>query len=436
MFRTLWLSLVGILLTVSGCSKKTVEVGDLPSQPVATRAAVKLNVLVIDDEKLAAGINLLRGEWSERSGGQIEVAEMSTDEFLAAEKLAADLVIYPSRYVGTLVGHKWLRVVRETLLTNPRFGFSDLLPLVRNRSIRFGEKIYGLSLGSPPLMIACPSDSLPLGGINLQTGLPLRSPHLRYRWAVESLVRGVSYTELKNDPAVLFDPQSMKPRIESPPFAKGLDEMLTVYRSRNFGKDNPFGIAWPTSHSYETDGAIAIQFLPFPKAPEVYRASRGSWEVNEATGSVTMLGFSGRSVSVLRASRNSASAFKLLVWLTSGEPAIQLSQRSDATIWFRTSQVSQSQKWLDRKNAAEGVAAEVTALLSGENCFLLPRIPGIDDYLQTLDHQIELAVHGEQSARETLALAAEQWQAITKQLGTQKQRAAYRQHLGFADLAE
>ncbi|NOY42943.1 MAG: hypothetical protein GXP26_14050 [Planctomycetes bacterium] len=442
MLRTLWLCLVCAAVATIGCNQKPAATVESLAKTPTTRAAVKLNIVVIDDEKLAAGINLLRGEWSERSGGQMVLSEMSSKELLAAESVSADLVIYHSRYVGTLVDRQWLRPIRNSLLKNPQFDFGDLLPLVRNRTMRFGGEIYALSLGEPPLMLSCPSDALPAKEVrqwqDLPFGLPSRTPELQQRWAVELLVRAVSYLPPNSDIAVLFDPRSMKPRIESPPFVKALDELLAVYRSDKSEEDeNQFGIAWPTSHSYEKAGeGAAIDFLPLPKASKVYRASRETWEANDAEEPATMLGFAGRSVSVLRSSRNSASAFKLLLWLASGDASIQLSQRSEGTIWFRTSQVAKARKWLAGQNVGEGATAAVTKLLSADNCFLLPRIPGIDDYLLTLDHEIEQAVSSESSAEEVLASVAAKWESITEQFDRKRQRKAYRQHLGFADFDE
>jgi len=429
-----------MVVATSGCGKKPKPVTDSVMQKPTPRAAVKLNVVVVGDEKLAAGVNLLRGEWAERSGGEISLRQMKTEEFLAADKISADLVIYPSRYVGTLVARDWVRPIRDSLLSESDFNFGDLMPLVRNRSIRYGEKYYALTLGEPPLMLACPQDSVPEnGGFQWQD---IQSPlHVGVfptpSW--ELLVRTVSYVSLRSDSAVLFDSHTMEPRLGVPPFERALSEMLTVYRTDNsVGSQDSIRIEWPTRHSYVAYGKKppTFDFLPMPQADEVYHASREVWETNDAEQPTTMLGFAGRSVSVLRASRNSASAFKLLLWLTSGDTAIQLSQRSEGTIWWRTSQVARAQNWLAGQNVGEGTAVAVTQTLSAENCFLLPRIPGIDEYLLTLDQEIEQATTSESTAAEVLAAVSTKWQVITEQLGVEQQRQAYRRHLGFADFAE
>ena len=65
-----------------------------PARRSSTSA--KLRLLVVGDSPLAQKITRLRGEWSARSGGSLEVSEMSPADLAKAKSLAADVVIYPS----------------------------------------------------------------------------------------------------------------------------------------------------------------------------------------------------------------------------------------------------------------------------------------------------------------------------------------------------
>ena len=368
-----------LYLLVVGCQEEQAN----PDQESAAppRAVVKLTVQVVDDSNLATGLNLLRGEWAERTGGQLVVEEATIGELLAAEKRSADLVVYPSRYVGTLAARDDLRPVRTSVLQSKAFAQSDLLPLIRNRVMPYGGKVVALSLGEPPLF-------------SLQ--------QLEHPAAGELLTRTIGYVNLTSRRAILFDPETMQPRISSPPFVRALEQMIKGQAS--------------------TD--------------EVYNDSLGIWEPKEVPTTPVMLGFSGRVMSVTRATRNAASAFNLLEWLASGQVATQLSQRSKATVWFRASQISEATEWTAGQGISHGAAQAITRQLSAENCFLLPRVPGIDNYLQALSAEVERALGGELTAEEALESAAQQWETITTQQNRDHQAAAYRKHLGYGEYAD
>jgi maltose-binding protein MalE len=143
-------------------------------------------------------------------------------------------------------------------------------------------------------------------------------------------------------------------------------------------------------------------------------------------------GFSGRLVSVTSTSRNAASAFKLLPWITSGSTGTQLSQRSKATLWCRASQVAQAEKWLDGESD-DNRTRWLTDMLSRGDAYVLPRIPGIDDYLAELETAITAAVGGEQSALDALTAAEQRWNSITEKLVREQQRIAFHRHLGLSE---
>ena len=74
------------------------------------------------------------------------------------------------------------------------------------------------------------------------------------------------------------------------------------------------------------------------------------------------------------------------------------------------------------------------AALSGEQCLLVPRIPGVDEYLAALDEAVEDAVRRQSVAAATRCKqAAEQWEQITDAHGRDAQRQAYLKHLGISE---
>ena len=444
--RRRYLVAIGLGLAISwGCARKGPSPAVEPGLTPTPRAAVQLTLLVVDDPELAAGARLLRGEWAERSGGELVVQEMTLDEMLVAKQLSADAIVYPSRHVGTLVARDWLRRVRDSVLKSDDFALGDLLPLVRNESMRYAGRIFGISLGEPPLVMAWQMSPiqnpptpdavalLPDTWEKLDRLLPLET--MEDDLAAELIVRAASYVDRQHRAELLFDPQSMAPRLTSPPVVRALERM--VARSNRTDRTDRTAartrFTWPTAG--ELEGESPWHFAALPQAASVFDSIRDRWEPQTGGRPLAVLGFAGRLVSVTRASRNATSAFKLLTWLTTGNRATQLSSRSHATVWFRNSQKVQASRWLADRGG-EQVARLVTRQLSSDNFYVLPRIPGIDRYLKSLNEAVAPAVRGELPADVALASAVAQWNALTESLGLQEQRLAYRGHLGFTEVVD
>jgi multiple sugar transport system substrate-binding protein len=128
------------------------------------------------------------------------------------------------------------------------------------------------------------------------------------------------------------------------------------------------------------------------------------------------------------------SAFKLAQWLTRGDVAVQLSSRSRSTLWYRASQASSYARWAKGETArdSETPVTEVIAdLLATDAPVMVPRVPGIDEYLDSLAEAVRTAPPGEAAATAALEQAAAKWETITNRLGRQSQAKSYRRHLGI-----
>ena len=329
--------------------------------------------------------------------------------------------------------------MRKSVLRDADLAMNDVYPLIRDRVLRYGNKVYALSLGEPPLLLAGPSaESIQLVGAweQLDFRLSSKGSTVTYPHVVELLARAIAYSQHRSRSAICFDVESMQPLLTTPPFVKALQQMC----SEQLAKDSPaasLALVFPS-----TEGSTTIAELP--NAQQVYNLPRNTWEKNKAAEGVTLLGFAGRSMSVTRSTRNSSSAFRLLAWLGSEATSTQLSPRSQATAWFRKSQLASAQKWLAEDTGRDAASTLVTKLLASEQSFLLPRIPGIDEYLKKLDEAVSSAledspVSGQtqsEFAEQTLQQATSHWNAITDHYGRDRQRVAYRRHLGLDDSDE
>jgi len=436
--RQLFLGAIGLGLAISsGCAREEGSTSADLTEKARPRAAVKLTLLVVGDPELAAGASSLRGEWAERSGGELIVEQLTLEELLAAEQISADAIVYPSRFVGTLVARNWLRPVRDSVLKSDRFALGDLLPLVRNESMRYGGKVIGISLGEPPMLLAWQSSSEQevlvseadtWEKFDRLSSLEVRDVDL----ATELIVRAASGIDRRRRSELLFDPQSMSPRLKTPPMVRALDRIVARTKPVD-GSEIRVRFTYPTAGDLGGEPLWRFKALPF--AATVFDSLRDRWQPQATDESVTVLGFSGRLVSVTSSTKNSSSAFKLIAWLTSGKTATQLSSRSQATLWSRISQRQQANRWIADR-ADDELFELITRQLSSDNYYVLPRIPGIDRYLRTLNTAVAQAVQGKATPAEALEAATSQWNALTESLGQKQQRQAYRWHLGLGEVSD
>ena len=475
---------VCVLLTTTGCPGPSQPTGDQKAgqktAAPATRPTVTLEVLVVDDPALAAGVRLLRGEWTERTGGRLQVTEWSMAELndamaQAEPSLPADVVIYPDRALGALAAGGALRPMRSSVLDEPEMSPADWLPLVRERIVEFGDQTMAIPLGSPPLMLCCDSHSLAdldepvpstwedyrrLAAKLHEQDKPCVLPLAGNAAAVTFLARTSSYSDRGSRDGLLFDPVTFAPRITEPAFVRALVEMTEELAAHPQSLDLSLAcgfaeaveavsrgraavaFGWPgaarggedasENNAEGTTEQSRLGFAELPRAVRIYNSTRGEWITNRDEAPVTVLGIAGRLASVTASGRNAASAFKLLGWLGSGKTATQLSSRSPATLWFRRSQQGDAARWLGDGGRADirETAEAASQALSRRICFQIPRIPGIDDYLQTLSEAVRQAVAGE-SPEVVLHRTTQAWEKITERLGPERQQFAYRGHLGL-----
>jgi hypothetical protein len=353
------------LLMLASCQSETPAP---PKEPAATaaesRTSVALRVLVVNDQPLAEAIGRLRGEWHEVSGGKLTAAAAAWSEIAAPEKLDADVIVFPTRYMGELCVRRWLRPVRKSVLEDKALDFDDFFPLVRQRLIVWGGQVMALPLGIdfPGLTI----NWNPAGAVS-------------YLVAVAPTV--VEPTRIGD----LFDPKSMTPRIDDP--------------------------------------ALAALFHP----------DAGLQSEGQTAKRVLALGFGDRMASVTTSTRNAASAFKLLAWLASADVSSQLAHTGSGSQPARKSLASSTAWHSPGLTEAERgtVGKNLQAALEGNDVLIVPRIPGVDDYLAALDRAMKHVALNDVKPEDAFKQAARQWEQITDAHGRDAQRQAYLKHLNI-----
>jgi hypothetical protein len=180
------------------------------------------------------------------------------------------------------------------------------------------------------------------------------------------------------------------------------------------------GIGWPLNEAGLIDARLEVRSLPSGD-----QLLRDRWQsVDPRAPRRIWLSGHGLCVAVGANSRQSAEARALMVWLAAGEGRSILPQLTDRATVVRKAGATD-----DASISAATPRGPYTTFLQDQ---LGPRpslpslrLPGAQDYYDSLDRAVIAAWEGRLSPEAALAEAAEQWRAITERLGKQKQREAW-----------
>jgi ABC-type glycerol-3-phosphate transport system substrate-binding protein len=468
---------------IGGCSPEKPQ----PVDSSATRAAgpAEVKLLVVDDPPIAAEIEQLRAEWKARTGTVVVVTQATSAEIEPAAALpAADAVIYPSRLLGTLAERAWIVPLPADFAAHRELAWSDTFELSQVAETNWNKTPHAIPFGSPLLTCYYRSDLLEhlhksapqnwqefhelASSLQQREQLADKAPAADASWygVVQPLAEGcagrvllaraASYAKHPDHFSTLFDVETMEPLIASAAFVRALEELVA---DSKLGPPNQLELdfaaarrefltghagmvlTWPGHSNEKRDDVPAplppTGFAELPGAPVVYNFASKNWDKRRgdgADGHVPTLALAGRLGSVAAKGAQPAAAFQLLGWLAGREWGARVSSNSAATTLYRRSQVRSPQVWLDPNTdagAAQSYAALVQAALSRQQYLCAPRIPGEAEYMAALDVATRDAARGDKSPADALSAAAEKWREITKKLGVDAQKAAYRRSLGL-----
>jgi multiple sugar transport system substrate-binding protein len=475
--------ITAVALTILSCAAVGCQRSDQP-QPdeVAARSKAKpypMRVIVADDPALSAAIERL---WKARIDNELQLQQVTVAELESARQLPADIVIYPSACLGTLVEHDLLSVPSPEALEDPQYEARDVLELQRRVEGRWGTEMFGVSMGSPLLVLMYRADlfdalkltpprtwaeyqellprltrealgaSAPPGDQPWQATIEPRADG----WGARLLLaRAAAYASHPSQFSTLFDYESMQPLVAGPPFERALAELVEASasgpttelyspdtaRAALLRGETAMALTWP--HRTVTDTPVApapgvhCGFAELPGSTTVYNFAERTWTRRADEGAadyVPLLGTAGRLASVTKHARRPRETARILALLTGREWSSEISPLSPATTLFRQSHVQDPQRWTDvglPPDAAAQYAAVARDAQSRPAGMVCLRIPGWQRYLAAVDQAVQDACAGTHTPPAALAAAAEAWNAITAELGLEVQRTAYMRSLGL-----
>jgi len=466
-----------LLAILAGCQ------GDQTNKELTGRnkeTARPVRVIVVDDPAFA---ETLHRQWSARTENELQLEEVTAEQLGALERLGGDIIIYPSACLGTLAQRNLIAPPLQDIWNAPGYARQDVFELQRNVEVSWGEQLYAFSFGSPQLVLMYRPDLFAERGLESpatwqdygelaqqltreklgelapaegQEWTPLCEP-LGPGWAGKTLLaRAASYASHPSQFSVLFDYTTMAPLIAGPPFVRALEELVAartfgspdadrvtpeLARQRLYAGTTAMALAWPSratsaGEPLERSNDVEIGFAELPGAHLAYHFGDQEWTPHdqEAPVHVPLIAVAGKLGSVARDARRPREAAEILALLTGTQWSERLSPSSQHTTLFRYSHMVTPALWTDSNLPPEAseAYAELVAATQGRPLYVsAPRIACWQQYLDALDQAVYAACDGEMTAEEALARTAEQWAAITAELGKDSQRQAYTRSLGL-----
>ncbi len=272
--------------------------------------------------------------------------------------------------------------------------------------------------------------------------------------------RATGYAKYPGDPAWLFDPDTMKPRVNNPAFVRAIQEVMDLiatngaYPADQINADpgttafqqflagtggmltwwGDVGSSARTSDTSVVGDVVGFDILPAGDA--VYNSNTGKWEVgrNEAPN----MAYIGWGIYVMARVDSDAKKRKA-AW----SAAAHLGGR-DISLWaaaypsgfqpYRNSHF-QYDEWeaagYDRAYIKDYLGSNLDSY-NHPNAAIEPRIPGIFQYYSVAEDELAKGYAGQYSgAQETADAIAASWERITDQIGRDSQIKLYKASLGY-----
>jgi multiple sugar transport system substrate-binding protein len=271
--------------------------------------------------------------------------------------------------------------------------------------------------------------------------------------------RASAYAKHPADPAWLFDPETMKPRVNNPAWVQAIQDVMDLIKAGAYPADQinadpgttafsqflagtGAGVTWwgdVGSNARTSDTSVVGDVVGFsinPGAKRVYNSQTAAWE--ETENFAPNMAYLGWGIYVT--SRVSGDELKRkAAW----SAAAHLGGK-DLSLWtaaypsgfqpYRNSHF-QYEEWetagYDRAFVEDYLGSNADSY-NHPNAAIEPRIPGIFQYYSVAEDELAKGFAGQYaSAQETADAIAAAWEKITDQIGRDNQIALYKASLGM-----
>ncbi|RIV39340.1 ABC transporter substrate-binding protein [Micromonospora radicis] len=397
---------------------------------------------------------------------------------------AYDVVIYAGGWVSGFAKAKFIRSL-EDLHSRYTQNWNDVLPKVQQLTY-FGDERYTVPLDGDVFMMYYRKDAFenPTARqrFRAEKGRDLTVPETwaeylecaefftGWDWAgngrpcygvLEALkpkdvgayvftAHAAAYAAHPDHPGRLFfDPATMEPEIGNEGWVQALKDWTALKASGpsqmvtygggdqrgNFVAGNyALAIDWPDIGVLAQDQSQSIiqdkiGYAPIPGSKRLWNPADKRWEDRAEVSRAPYMGWSGWHASVTSTTKNPAAAWSVASWLDTTENALAgVTTPGTARGPYRTDHF-QPDAWStadDRfVDAADYLKVQLDSFNHPNVQFDL-RIPEAGRYFEALDTAAQLALSGQSTPEQALQRCAEEWKAITDQIGKDSQQELYR----------
>jgi len=388
---------------------------------------------------------------------------------LSPEEIAKyDVVICPPDRIAELaVGGHLLKLSPAQL---EKWDHADWLPIDR-RLARLDQEVYGISLGGPLWSVIYQPDRWraadePEGdspvvpttwsqwqaavqrdreqGLNLQWLEPLSD----FGAAEAVLMRAASLAKGPAQTDVFLSRIDGQPRLTTPPFLRALEDLKATYGDdlrmlreitvaeaiRRVSTGQAKVALVPLPRQDDVNAGVA-QFVPGPPlgSDRFYNYFDQAWSIRAGGESLApqLVGTAGlaagRAVGVLRKTRKSEAAGRLIDLLVASPTAESFATYHGTVRPFRRQHLTNLSHWAGRQYAAESIASiqQIIALAGDEvkgGAAVFPPMPGNRDRLAALNAAVWRVLDGEQDPAAALGECQQVWLEISARYGVEVQK--------------
>lgn len=271
--------------------------------------------------------------------------------------------------------------------------------------------------------------------------------------------RAAAYAKHPGDPAWLFEPDTMKPRINNPAWVRAIQDVMDMMpdqppdqvnadpnttMSQQFLAGTGGALCWwgdvgPYARTSETSvvGGV-VGFSINPGADEVYNSRAGAWEKPASPNFAPNMAYLGWGIYITnRVSSNEMkrkAAWSAAAHLGGKDISLWMAAYPSGFQPYRNSHFNYDE-WVaagyDRDYIEDYLGSNADSY-NHPNAAIEPRIPGIFQYYSIFEDELVKGISGQYaSAQETADTIAAAWEKITDQIGRDDQIKLYKASLGM-----
>ncbi len=272
--------------------------------------------------------------------------------------------------------------------------------------------------------------------------------------------RATAYAKHPSDAAWLFDPDTMKPRVNNPAFVRAIQDVMDVMAAQPADQINadPGTTAFQQflagtgsmlswwgdvgSSARTSDGSVVgdvVGFSILPGSDDVYNSATGAWDTLQGPNYAPNMAYIGWGVYVMATvdgdEKKKKAAWSAAAHLGGKDISLWMAAYPSGFQPYRESHFDYAE-WeaagYDRAFVEDYLASNRDSY-NHPNAAIEPRIPGIFQYYSVAEDELAKGFGGQYgSAQETADAIAAAWEKITDQIGRDSQIALYKTSLGMS----